>query len=100
MEQKTMPSSSNPKDYTYAVKVEDGEAIVMKEQLDEKSRLCRRLQTQLEIARAEHTAIKERMFLRLDDVYPGVWSMGPEGGVGLRQWQDNLWYVAWGDAQR
>ena len=38
---------------------------------------------------------RHRLFLRLDDLYPGVWTLDPEGGVGIREWQNNLYYVAW-----
>jgi hypothetical protein len=93
--QKTFPTSSNPNDYSYAVKVEDEQVLLLKEEMDEKSRLCRRLQSQLDIARAEQSALRDRIFLRLEEVYPGVWSLNPESGVGIREWQNNLWYVAW-----
>ena len=91
----TVPTSSNPDDYTYAVKVDDDEALSLKAELDDKARVGRRLQTQLDIVKAEQTALKERLFLRLEDLYPGMSSLDPDGGVAVRVWQNNLYYVAW-----
>jgi len=44
---------------------------------------------------AEGNALKERMFIRLDELYPNVRTMEPNGGVGVRQWEDAIWYVGW-----
>jgi hypothetical protein len=93
--QDSVPTSSNPTDYAYAVQVDDDEVLSLRTQMDEKLRLSRRLRIQLEIAQAEQTALKERLFLRLEDLYPGMSSLDLQGGVGLREWQNNLWYVAW-----
>ena len=99
-EQQAVPTSANPKDYTYAVKVDDDEVLRMRNELNEKLRLFRRLETQLEILNAERNVLKERIFLRLDCLYEGMWSLDPEGGVALREWQNNLWYVAWDSQNR
>jgi hypothetical protein len=89
------PASSNPREYPRAFKVQDDEALLLKAEMDEKFRVLRRFHTQLEIATAEHTALKERMFLRLADLYPIICSSAPDGGVGIRQWENDLWYVGW-----
>jgi hypothetical protein len=95
MEQQPMPASSNPNDYAYAVKVEDTEVYMLKEQLDEKCRSAWRLQREIEIIRTEQNSLRDRIFLRLDDLYPGLASLYPDGGFGIREWKDDLWYVAW-----
>jgi hypothetical protein len=100
MEEQSVPSSSNPNDYAYAVKVEDNEVFMLKEQLDEKCRLARRMQKELDIIRTEQNALRDRIFLRLDDLYPGLTSLYPDGGVGIREWKDDLWYVAWGSQKQ
>lgn len=94
-EQKALPTSSNPRDYAVAIKIDDDQALLLKAELDEKSRRCRRLQGELDAERSEQAALRDRLFLRLDDLYPGVWTLDPEGGVGIREWQNNLYYVAW-----
>jgi hypothetical protein len=89
------PTSCNPRDYAVAVRVEDDQALMLKAELDDKARKCRRLETELDVARSEQSALRDRLFLRLDDVYPGVWTMDPQGGIAIRVWQNNLYYVAW-----
>jgi len=100
MEEKTPPPSSNPNDYPLAVKVEDDEILLLKAHMDEKFRKLCRLRAELEMVQAEQTALKHRLFLRLGDVYPNVRSADPDGGVGIREWDDSLWYVAWHGSDR
>jgi hypothetical protein len=100
MDEKTPPTSSNPNDYAAAVTVEDDEILLLKAQMDEKFRNLCRLRAELEMVQAEQTALKHRLFFRLGDLYPNVRSADPEGGVGIREWQNCLWYVAWNGRDR
>jgi hypothetical protein len=95
MEEKIAPSSSNPADYARAVRVTDDDTLLLKARIDEHLRNLWRLHTEVEIARAEQAALTQRLFLRLDGVYPGIRRLDPDGGVGLRDWDDALWYVGW-----
>jgi hypothetical protein len=99
MEGKPAPTSSNPQDYARAVRVEDDEVLLLKTQRDEKFRHLYRLQMAVEVAQAELTALRERTFLRLDELYPAIRRIDPDSGVGIREWQDDVWYVGWDGAQ-
>jgi len=91
-EQNSTPISSNPSDYQRAVRIKDDEVLLLKTELDEKARRVRRLQQQLDLLLSEGNALKERLFLRLDDLYPSV--RGVDSTVAVRQWKEALWYVA------
>lgn len=95
MSDQAMPTNPNPSDYVRSIRVEDDEVLLIRTQLDEKWRQLRRFQAHVDMLTAEGNALKERMFIRLDDLYPTVRSMEPSGGVGIRQWDDTLWYVGW-----
>ena len=95
MSEQAMPTSQNPTDYARSIQVEDDEVLLIRAQLDENWRQMRRHQAHVDMLTAEGNALKERMFLRLDELYPAVRSMDPNGGVGIRRWEDALWYVGW-----
>jgi len=95
MSDQAMPTSPNPGDYARSMRVEDDEILMIRTQLDEKWRQVRRHQAHVDMLTAEGNALKERMFIRLDELYPNVRTMEPNGGVGVRQWEDAIWYVGW-----
>jgi hypothetical protein len=60
----------------------------------EKARQCQRARDHLAILEAEVDAVRRRLFLRLEEVYPGVEGLR-DGGTGIRRFQGGLYYVGW-----
>lgn len=91
------PKTNNPEDYPRAVKVSDSEALMMRTEMKMREDRLEAMSHQANLLISEIGVAKERLFMRLREVYPRIEvdEYGDRQSVGYRHWKGDLYFTGW-----
>lgn len=90
------PTSNDPNDYPASAKITDDNCLLLIAKLIRKGEEIERLSMGLNAEIAEHEALRQRLWVMLDNLHPGIRN-SDRPYIGYRDWEGDKWFVAWGN---